>query len=96
MILTTQAFNLQGLSRMETEELLDIFIPINVKFDEKDLQMMHFSSYSESDWLISPPSLRKLIQDYNSVKDDPSAYVEIASVWNFRRDGPIGNENTMA
>ena len=57
---------------------------------------MHFSPYSESEWSISPPSLKKFIDDYNHFKNDPYAFVEVKSNWLFKRNNPVGNEATAS
>lgn len=60
------------------------------------MQKMNFSPYSETEWSISPPSLQKFIDDYNMLKSDQFAFVEVKSSWNFKRSNPMGNEATQS
>jgi hypothetical protein len=60
------------------------------------MQKMYFSPYSETQWSISPPSLQKFIDDFNSFKGQDRAFVDIKSSWQFKRDNPIGNEVTSS
>lgn len=57
---------------------------------------MRFSPYSEQEWSISPPSLQKFIQEYNEDNNNNQSYIDVRSIWSFRRNDPMGNEVTMA
>ena len=55
---------------------------------------MYFSPYSEMGWSISPPSLQKFIDDYNQLQPSPQSFFEVKTSWSFKRENPIGNEQT--
>lgn len=66
MILQTQANNIQSLSQTEYSLLTSMYAEGNTKFELENMQKMYFSPYSELSWSISPPSLQKFIEDFDS------------------------------
>ena len=41
------------------------------------MQKMKFTSYSETDWSISTPSLMKLVKDYKNFKENAFSFLDI-------------------
>ena len=58
-----------------------LFTPVNVVFENQNMQKMFFSPYSETTWSISPPSLTKFINDFDNFSNEEKSYVEIKSEW---------------
>jgi hypothetical protein len=59
------------------------------------MEKLQFTSYSESQWTISPPSLKRFIADFRNVaKDQPldAEMIYFKSSWTFNRDHPAGKE----
>jgi piezo-type mechanosensitive ion channel component 1/2 len=93
-ILHTQAFNIQRLDESDFGSLTLLFSEGSTKFEREDMQKMYFSPYSEMGWSISPPSLQKFIDDYNQLQPSPQSFFEVKTSWSFKRENPIGNEQT--
>jgi hypothetical protein len=93
-ILQTQAFNIQRLSGEDFTSMTGMFQEGGTKFDRDDMQKMYFSPYSELSWSISPPSLQKFIDDYLALMASTATFFEVKTQWTFRRENPIGNEQT--
>ena len=61
------------------------------------MQKIQFNTYSDSQWTISPPSLKRFINDFNNSAKDAGQDVPILNfkaVWTFKRDNPTGKEKT--
>ncbi len=59
------------------------------------MQKIQFTTYSDSQWTISPPSLRRFIKDFKAVSKDKSNEIQMIrfkSRWTFVRDNPVGKE----
>jgi hypothetical protein len=65
-IFTSQAFNIRPLEDSEKDTFKVFFIPTDPEMNMQNLQRMQFTPYSESNWLISNPSLRKLAHDFEA------------------------------
>lgn len=65
-IFTSQAFNIRPLENKEKDAFKSFFIPTDPEMNMQNLQRMQFTPYSESNWLISSPSLRKLAHDFEA------------------------------
>ena len=55
---------------------------------------MQFTPYSQQNWVISNPSLDRLVQDYQVYSKNPAAVFDVKSSWAFVRDQPSGTETT--
>jgi len=61
------------------------------------MQKIQFNTYSDSQLTISPPSLKRFINDFNYAAKDLGQDVPIINfkaVWTFKRDNPTGKEKT--
>lgn len=58
------------------------------------MQRVQFTPYSGQNWVISTPSLDRLISDYEQSVDGEDANVVIKSSWSFNRGLPAGKENS--
>jgi len=61
------------------------------------MQKLQFNTYSETQWTISPPSLKKFINDFKSISKDKTKETEIVNFkaqWTFTRGQPTGTEKT--
>ena len=56
------------------------------------MQRVQFTPYSQSNWVISYPSLQRLVQDYEAYNTDQNAEFMIKSSWSFTRGMPTGKE----
>lgn len=53
---------------------------------------MQFTPYSQSNWVISTPSLNRLVQDFETYSRDAKAEFMLKSSWSFTRALPVGKE----
>jgi len=61
------------------------------------MQKLQFNTYSDNQWTISPPSLKKFIKDFKTVTKDVNDELNIVNFkaeWSFVRKNPIGKETT--
>jgi len=61
------------------------------------MQKLQFNTYSDNQWTISPPSLKKFIKDFKTVTkdvEDDLSIVNFKAEWSFVRKNPIGKETT--
>lgn len=59
------------------------------------MQKLQFNTYSESQWTISPPALRRFIQDFKLMSKDKAndaVMVNFKAKWTFLRDFPLSKE----
>jgi hypothetical protein len=73
------------------------FEPESNQIDFKDMQKLQFNTYSDNQWTISPPSLKRFINDFKALaKDKPpdAEVVNFRAQWNFVRQNPPGKEKT--
>jgi hypothetical protein len=59
------------------------------------MQKLQFNTYSDTQWTISPPSLKRFIQDFNiqsKGKSDDTEIIRFKADWKLKRDNPIGKE----
>ena len=73
------------------------FEPDSNQIDFQDMQKLQFNTYSDNQWTISPPSLKKFIKDFKTVTkdvEDDLSIVNFKAEWSFVRKNPIGKETT--
>ena len=63
-ILQTQAYRILPLKNTDVDPLQDLFESESIFFEPSNMQKLYFSPYSDFEWMISPPSLIKFIDDY--------------------------------
>ena len=56
------------------------------------MQRVQFTPYSQSNWVISYPSLQRLVQDFETYNADAGAKFMLKSSWSFTRSMPSGKE----
>lgn len=56
------------------------------------MQRVQFTPYSQSNWVISYPSLQRLVQDFEAYSADENAEFMLKSSWDFTREMPTGVE----
>lgn len=62
------------------------------------MEKVQFNTYSDNQWTISPPSLRRFINDFKTTskdKDVESQVLNFRAQWMLQRDNPIGKEKTV-
>ena len=91
-ILDTQGFNFQTLTVNDTSDLYNYFYPTSITYDAEEMQKVEFSPYSETEWTISPPSMKKFISDFDNIVDVEGSYVDIRVQWSFYRENLLGTE----
>ena len=55
-------------------------------------QRVQFTPYSQQNWVISNPSLDRLVQDFELNSGDKEAEFKVKSSWSFTRTQPTGKE----
>ena len=60
------------------------------------MQRVQFTPYSQSNWVISYPSLYRLVQDFENYSQNPAATFMIKSTWSFTRKMPAGLETAKS
>ena len=96
-IFETQANRILPLTKADDVSWRLYFEPDSNQIDYQDMQKLQFNTYAESQWTISPPSLKRFINDFKSVSKDPSkeaSIVNFRAYWSFNRDNPTGKEKT--
>lgn len=58
------------------------------------MQRVQFTPYSQQNWVISNPSLDRLVQDFEAYSKEPKAEFKLKSSWSFTREMPAGKEVT--
>jgi len=53
------------------------------------MQRLQFTPYSESNWLISNPSLKKLAHDFDTFNELAGSTWKLTSTWEFDREFPV-------
>ena len=88
-IFETKASRIDSLTKADDISWRLYFEPQSNQIDYQDMQKLQFTSYSESQWTISPPSLKRFITDFKNVAKDQALDAEIInfkSSWTFTRD----------
>jgi hypothetical protein len=66
-IFETQASRLEALTKVDDGSWRLYFEPDSNQIDYQDMQKLQFNTYADSQWTISPPSLKKFINDCKSI-----------------------------
>jgi hypothetical protein len=71
------------------------FEPESNNIDYRDMQKLVFNTFSDSQWTISPPSLRSFVKDFKVIakeKGDNDTIVNFILSFEFLRGAPVGKE----
>jgi len=93
-IFQSNAFNVRSLTNKETETFWNLYRPYDAEFNANLIQRMQFTPYSQQNWVISNPSLDRLVQDFEIYSSEPDALFSLKSSWSFTRTQPNGHETT--
>ena len=94
-IFEAKASRIESLTKADDISWRLYFEPQSNQIDYQDMQKLQFTSYSESQWSISPPSLKRFINDFKTAAKDKAAdadMINFKSSWMFIRDNPTGKE----
>jgi hypothetical protein len=94
-IFETKANHIQPLTEIDDESWRLYFEPQSNKIDYSDMQKLQFNTYSENQWTISPPSLRRFLADFQEASKDKShddEMVNFKAKWQLVREFPLGKE----
>lgn len=58
------------------------------------MQRVQFTPYSQTNWVISNPSLERLVSDFEALSNTEDAKFALTSSWSFLRGMPTGKETT--
>jgi hypothetical protein len=64
-IFENQGSRIQALTKVDDMSWRLYFEPASSQIDYQDMQKLQFNAYSDTQWAISPPSLRRFIHDFN-------------------------------
>lgn len=78
-IFSSQAFNIRGLAQDEEETFDKMYTPLDSEFSHLRMQRAQFTPYSESNWVISNPSLDRLVKDFETYSEDENAEFKLKS-----------------
>lgn len=87
-IFETHASSINPLTKTDDASWRLYFEPQSNQIDYSDMQKLQFNTYSETQWTISPPSLKKFINDFKSISKDKTKETEIVNFkaqWTFTR-----------
>ena len=94
-IYENQASRIQSLTKIDDTSWRLYFEPASSQIDFQDMQKLQFNAYSDTQWAISPPSLRRFISDFNAAAKDAlpeTPIINYRAQWTFRRENPVGKE----
>lgn len=94
-IFENQASRIASLTKADDVSWRLYFEPHNSQIDFQDMQKLQFNTYSDTQWSISPPSLRRFINDFNvAARDQPpeAPILNFKSSWTLKRGSPVGKE----
>ena len=69
-IFESQASHLAPLTAIDDQSWRLYFEPQNTQVDYEDMEKVQFNTYSDTQWTISPPSLRRFINDFKATSKD--------------------------
>jgi len=58
------------------------------------MQRVQFTPYSQTNWVISNPSLERLVSDFEALSNTDEAFFALTSSWSFLRGMPTGKETS--
>ena len=91
-IFQSPAFNIRNLNYEEEETFNSLYTPQESEFTTSSLQRVQFTPYSQQNWVISDPSLDRLVEDFKAHQNETNAVFSLQSSWSFTRGLPSGKE----